>query len=122
VLAALGVFSAGLVLVAAAFSRNLAALSRLQSSIPPADLAEQALLHESLKRSYKDLVIPTEPLPGYSASLTMQKVKLSRDPLSELEIERVTGAVTWEHRGQSRTTQFVTGIPPQKEEEAAPAS
>ncbi len=111
VLAAFAVLLSGLTLVAAAFTRHLAAVQLLEDSLDAGRWADQRLIQETLRRELNVQRAHEDLLPaGVASELTFRSSRPDQDPLKELVIEEGTAQVSWVRRSQQRSTQLTTGF------------
>lgn len=114
VLVALGILTTGLTLVAAAFSRHLAALAALRGSLTAHRLAEEELVREYVRRCC-GAEIPAQPLEAFTVRLDLRSVVLQPEPVKDLQMEQATSEVSWNLRQQQRTLKMTAGFSPSKE-------
>ena len=110
VLVALSVIVTGVTLIAAGLSRQVLALRRLETSRIAHHLADRLLVRQIL---LKDQSLESE-LPetaGFTTSVQAAPVRIPVDSLEEsLELERVSGEVSWTLRGAPYTVRLETGV------------
>ena len=102
VLIALSVLVTGLTLIAAGLSRQVSALRVIETTQASLHLADRLLVREILLQR-QDVEGPLPELEGFRTSV-------SRGPDPKLEIEQVTGEVSWELRGRPRSVRMETGL------------
>lgn len=117
VLIALSVLVAGLTWIAVGLGRQLSAVRILETSRLSHHLADRLLIREILRRD-QEVEGSIPETPGFQSSVRVERARVPRAALPDLEMERVIGEVSWELRGQSRSIRLETAVP--KKQERAP--
>ena len=108
-LIALSVLVTGLTLIAAGLGRQVSALRVIETMQASLHLADRLLIREILLRKQEAQGALPEPA-GFRSSVRVDTALVPLDPLPELEIDRVTGEISWDLRGRSRSLRLETGM------------
>jgi hypothetical protein len=101
-------------LLAAGFSRHLAALQLLQRSIAAHEVANRQLI-QGLVRRETGVSIPARGTEGeLEWDLSVAPVSLESEPLKEIRIDEAKARVEWSFRNQQRSLEISTGFSPQE--------
>ena len=107
----------GLTLIAAGLSRQVSAMRVIETMQISRQLADRLLIREILLRK-QDVESTVPEVEGFHSSVSEETARIPRYPMPEIEINRVTGEVSWELRGRSRSVRLETGIVAKRSEPA----
>ncbi len=114
VLLAFAVLVSALTLIAAAFSRHLAALQLLQRSVAAHGVANRQLIQGMFRRE-AGIPVPAKGTEGdLEWELVLAPFSLEPEPLKEVRIDDAQIHVNWAFRQQQRSLRISTGLSAEK--------